>query len=80
MKIASNVFSIIGIIANISIAVSYTFTSPAYCWIFWILSALSLGFGIAGCASASKSVGLGVCMLLFVNIFSGIFYLCWDGR
>ncbi len=80
MKIASNVFSCIGAVANVILAFSYTMAQPQICWIFWILAVLSAAFGLAGVSSTHKTVWLGVCMLLFVNIFSGIFYLCWDGE
>lgn len=80
MKTASNIFSIIGMAANVIVAAVQSYQAPAYCWIYWILAVLSVIFGIAACASSSKSIGIGVCALLFVNIFSGIFYLCWDGE
>ena len=78
MKIASNVFSIIGIIANIAIA-GYN-SGTGFGFIYWILAGLCIIFAICGISSQEKSVGLGICLILFVNPLSGIFYLCWDGR
>jgi hypothetical protein len=83
MKTASNVFSIIGMIANVIVAICYTQPllqqgSVGFVAVFWILAVLSIILGMCGLASSRKSVGLGVAMLISVNIFSGIFYLCWD--
>jgi hypothetical protein len=85
MKTASNVFSIIGMIANVIVAICYTqpLTQQGnipLVAVFWSLAVLSVIFGIIACASSRKSIGIGVCALLFVNIFSGVFYLCWDGE
>lgn len=85
MKTASNVFTIIGMIANIIVAICYTQPLMQHgniplVAVFWALAVLSVILGMCGLASAGKSVALGVAMLIFVNIFSGIFYLCWDGR
>ncbi len=85
MKTASNVFAIIGMIANIIVAICYTqpLMQQGSIWliaVFWALAVLSAILGICGLARADKSIALGVAMLIFVNIFSGIFYLCWDGK
>lgn len=85
MKTASNVFSIIGMIANVIVAICCTqpLTSQGnipLVAVFWVLAILAVILGFCGLVSSKKSVGLGVAMLLFVNIFSGIFYLCWDGE
>lgn len=84
MKTASNVFTIIGMIANVVVAICYTLSSLQqgsieFVAVFWILAVMSIILGMCGLASSRKSVGLGIAMLIFVNIFSGIFYLCWDG-
>lgn len=79
MKTASDVFTIIGIIANVIVAICYSLMGPV-CAVFWVLALLSLIFGLCGLASPNKSIGLGVAMLIFVNVLSGIFYLCWDGE
>ena len=83
MKTASNVFSIIGMIANVIVAICYTqpLTQQGnipLVALFWVLAILAVILGFCGLASSKKSVGLGVAMLIFVNILSGIFYLCWD--
>ncbi len=83
MKTASNVFTIIGMIANVIVVICYTQPlaqqgNIAVVALFWILALASVIIGICGLASSSRSVGLGVLILLFVNVLSGIFYLCWD--
>ena len=85
MKTASNVFTIIGMIANVIVAICYTQPlmqqgNVPLVAAFWALAVLSAILGMCGLASSRRSVGLGVAMLIFVNLLAGIFYLCWDER
>ena len=82
MKTASNVFAVIGMVANIIVAIFQTAFGeyPVAIFIYWILAIVSALFSIAVLVSQEKKVGLGVAAILFVNPLCGIFYLCWDGR
>lgn len=80
MKTASTFFTIIGIITNLGVAIAYVLMKPEICWIFWLSAALCCILGISSTASTKKSVGLGIAMIFFVNVFAGVFYLCWDGN
>lgn len=71
MKAASVVFTIIGWVANIAIAATYG------SWLLWLIAVVGIIVGISAMASKEKSVALGVMLIIFVNLFSGIFYLCW---
>lgn len=79
MKTASNVFCVIGMIANLIIDIMYM-VAYGLVGLFIPLLVLSFIFGIAGLAAQEKSVGLGIALIFFVNPLSGIFHLCWDGK
>lgn len=78
MKTASNVFCVIGMIANLITNIMYMATY-GLAGLFIPLIVLSFIFGIAGLAAREKSVGLGIALIFFVNPLSGIFHLCWNG-
>lgn len=80
MKTASTIFTVIGMMANLSIAIAYSYMMPRICWAFWAIAVLCWIFGISAIASSKKNVGLGIAMIFFVNVLSGVFYLCWDGE
>lgn len=80
MKIASTVFAIIGMIADLVVAFVYTELASGICWVFWILTALCWLFGVLSIALKNKNIALGIAMIIFVNPLSGIFYLCWNGE
>ncbi len=80
MKTASTVFTIIGMIANLIVAITYTSMMPGICMILRIIAVLCWILGISSIASSKKSVALGIAMIFFVNVLSGVFYLCWDGN
>lgn len=80
MKIASRVFCIIGLVANTFLMINFMRVYPSVLVIWIILLVLSLVFSIWGIATKTKSIALGVCLILFTNVFAGVFYLCWDGN
>lgn len=80
MKTASTIFTIIGMLANLSVAIFYSQTHYPIAWVFWIIVGICWILGITSIASSKKSIFLGVAMIFFVNVLSGVFYLCWDGE
>lgn len=72
MKIASRVFCIIGLVANTLLMINFMRVYPSVL----VLLVLSLIFSIWGIATKTKSIALGVCLILFTNVF----HLCWDGN
>lgn len=80
MKTASTIFTVIGMVANLGVAITYSYMMPRICFVFWILAALCWIFGISAIASKKKNISLGIAMIFFVNVLSGVFYLCWNGE
>lgn len=78
MKTASNVFSVIGIIANFIVGITMFQYGNLAGFFGLILAIITTIIAMCGIASSRKHIGLGILMILFVNLFSGIFYLCWD--
>ena len=71
MKIASRVFCIIGLVANTFLMINFMRVYPSVLVIWIILLVLSLVFSIWGIATKTKSIALGVCLILFTNVFAG---------
>lgn len=90
MKLASKIFTILGMFFNFGLSFLMSvsiYRSEVPCmWIlisaYFISFLLSTVFGILiidSLDAQNKKIGLGIFGIIFVNIFSGIFYLCWDG-
>ena len=78
MKAASCVFNTIGIIVELFFAICWSFAYPPLAPLFITLVIIFLAFVIGGYASKRRHIALGICLLLFVNLLGGIFYLCWN--